>query len=325
MLRYFIKRLCFSIIALFILLLLVFFLMQAIPGYPIPKANNETDAQYMIRLEAAGLLENVFVQLGYFFERLFVHGQFGQIYTESISVVDKMLLPIKYTLLIAGPAFIISSILGIVLGIVSAYYRSRWPDILINGISVLFISVPSFVFALYLIQLAGLIGLPTQFIDPETGATIDKVLLSMITPILSMVFASVSVVTYYTRNELVDVFKQDYIKVALAKGYKFRQVIFKYALRNALIPIIGCLLPSFLTILGGSIVIEKFFNVPGTASILVNSVNSKEMYLVIFSAVFYGAIYFLLQIIVDMTYTVIDPRIVLSEKKSNSMFSLARS
>ena len=325
MFRYFIKRLCFSILALIILLLLVFFLMQAIPGYPIPKANNETDAQYMARLEAAGLLENVFVQLGNFLQRLFTKGEFGQIYTESITVIDKMLFPIKYTLLIAGPAFIISSVLGIVLGIVSAYYRGRWPDILINGISVLFISIPSFVFALYLIQLAGLIGLPTQFIDPETGASFDRVFLSMITPILSMVFASVSVVTYYTRNELVDIFKQDYIRVALAKGYKFRQVIFKYALRNAMIPIISCLLPSFLTILGGSIIIEKFFNVPGTASILINSVNSKELYLVIFSAVFYGAIYFLLQIIVDMLYTVIDPRIVLNEKKSNSLYMQAKS
>lgn len=325
MLKYIFKRLIFSIIALFILLLIVFFLMQAIPGYPIAKANNEDDASYLLRLQAAGLLDNVFVQLGHFFEKLFTTGQFGQLYNESISVTEKILLPIQYTMMIAGPAFIISSIVGVTFGIVSAYYRGRWPDILINGISVLFVSIPSFIFALYLIQLAGLIGIPTQFVDPKTGASTGSVILSMIVPILSMVFASVSVITYYTRNELVEVFKQDYIRIALAKGYKFRQVIFKYALRNAAIPIIACLLPSFLSILSGSIIIEKFFNVPGTASILVNAINQKEIYLVIFSTIFYGAIYFILQIVVDILYTFIDPRIVLNEKKANSLLNNIKS
>ncbi len=324
MLKYIFKRLLFSIVALFILLLIVFFLMQAIPGYPISKANNEDDAAYLSRLQAAGLLDNVFVQLGHFFEKLFTTGEFGQLYNESISVTEKILLPIQYTLMIAGPAFVISSIVGVTFGIISAYYRGRWPDILINGVSVLFVSIPSFIFALYLIQFAGLIGLPTQFVDPATGVSAGSVILSMIVPILSMVFASVSVITYYTRNELVEIFKQDYIRIALAKGYKFRQVIFKYALRNAAIPIIACLLPSFLSILSGSIIIEKFFNVPGTASILVNAINQKEIYLVIFSTIFYGSIYFILQIVVDILYTIIDPRIVLSEKKANSLWNSTR-
>ncbi|MGL4947966.1 MAG: ABC transporter permease subunit [Mycoplasma sp.] len=320
MFKYFLKRLGFTAIALVILLLLVFFLMQAVPGYPIARGNQDSDADYLGKLQAAGLLDNVFVQLWNFITNLFTTGQFGQVYESSKTVYETMLDPIKYSLMIAGPAFILAAIIGILLGTVSAYYRGRWPDILINGISVLFVSVPSFIFALYLLQLAGVMGLPIQFVVPGEDADISKVVLSTVIPILSMVLSSVSTITYYTRNELVEVFKQDYIKVALAKGFTFNQVVWKYALRNAAIPIVASLLPAFLAILSGSIIIEKFFNVPGTAMILVNSIQEKQLYLVIFSAFFYGAIYFLLQIVVDMSYTVLDPRIRLGEKTANSPY-----
>lgn len=324
MFKYFLKRVGFAILALFVLLVLVFFLMQAMPGFPILRDNKDTDITYLEKVRSAGLLDNIFVQFGRFIEEIFTKGRFGQIYTSNESVWERMSQPMIYTLIIAGPAFIISSILGILFGILSAYYRGRWPDILINGISVLFISIPSFIFALYLIQLAGIIGLPTQFII-FNGNNISDVIFSAIIPILSMTLASVSTITYYTRNELVEVFKQDYIKVALAKGYTFRQVVFKYALRNAGIPILAALLPSFLTILTGSIVIEKFFNVPGTASILIDSINSKEFYLVIFSAVFYGAIYFILQIIVDVSYSFIDPRVTIAQNNANSIYARLKS
>lgn len=324
MLKYFLKRVGFAILALFVLLVLVFFLMQAMPGFPILRDNKDTDITYLEKVRSAGLLDNIFVQFGRFIEEIFTKGRFGQIYTSNESVWERMSQPMIYTLIIAGPAFIISSVIGILFGIVSAYYRGRWPDILINGISVLFISIPSFIFALYLIQLAGVVGLPTQFVI-YNGENISNVILSAIIPVLSMTLASVSTITYYTRNELVEVFKQDYIKVALAKGYTFRQVVFKYALRNAGIPILAALLPSFLTILTGSIVIEKFFNVPGTASILIDSINSKEFYLVIFSAVFYGAIYFILQIIVDVSYSFIDPRVTLAENNANSIYARLKS
>ena len=313
MLKYILKRLGFAILALFVLLVLVFFLMQAVPGYPIVRHNNDTDVTYMEKVRNAGLLENVFVQFWNFLVNLFTTGQFGQIYTNSDKTVySEMLDPIKYTMVIAAPAFVLSSIIGVVLGIFSAYYRGRFIDVIINALSVLFISIPSFILALYLIKLANVIGLPTQFLI-FGSAPPGKIFLSMLMPILSMTFTSIPVITYYTRNELVEVFKQDYIKVALAKGYKFRQVVFKYALRNALIPIISVILPSFISILSGSIIIEKFFNVPGTANILIDSISTKEFYIVVFSAVFYGAIYFLLQFIVDVSYTFIDPRIVLAE------------
>ena len=321
MFKYFIKRLLFAALALFVLLVLVFFLMQAVPGFPIPRENNDTDASYLEKVRQAGLLDNIFVQFWRFFSGLFTGEGFGIVYSNGASVLDTMLEPIKYTLMIAGPAFLLSSIIGILLGIVSAYYRGKWLDIVINTIAVLFISIPSFVFALYLIQLAGLIGLPTNFIVPGSdGATTSQVILSMIIPILSMTLSSISVIIYYTRNELVEVFKQEYIKTALAKGYKFRTVVFRYAFRNGAIPIISILAPSFVTVLSGSIIIEKFFNVPGTANELVNAITKKEFNIVLFSAVFYSSIYFIIQILADISYSFIDPRIVLAEKSSVNLW-----
>ncbi len=325
MIKYIIKRLVFSLIALFVLLVLIFALMQLIPGFPIVRTQHDSDASYHAKLAAAGLTKDPFSQFWIFFAGMF-HGHFGQVFNGSITdTTTYFLRPMSNTLLIAGPAFILSSIIGVLLGIVSAYYRGRWPDTLINIIAVAFVSIPSFIFALYLIELAGLIDMPVQFIAPDAeGATAALVIQSAIMPILAMTLASVSMLTYYTRNELVDVFKQDYIKTALAKGISFRKVVFTHAIRNAMIPIMAALLPSFMTILSGSIIIETFFNVPGTASKLISAVQTKEMYVVMFSAFFYSSIYFILQIVVDVAYTFVDPRIVLAEKSDASYYKQAK-
>lgn len=314
--KYILKRIGLAVLALIVLLFLVFFLMQAIPGYPLQRQQNWTDAYYHKQLEAAGLLANPIVQFGRFIEGIF-HGKFGTVYNGSITnVVQLFLPPMKYSMMVALPAFVLSSIIGIGLGILAAYYRGKWIDTLINAIAVAFISIPSFIFALYLVKLAGVIGLPTQF---EANGTPLEIFLSIIMPILAITLSSISVILYYTRNELVDVFKQDYIKTALSKGISFRKIVFTHALRNAGIPIIAALLPSFIGIFSGSIVVEKFFNVPGVSTILINAIQEKEVYVVLFASIFYSGIYFALQIVADVTYTFIDPRIVLSQKNSRSL------
>ncbi|MDE5599844.1 MAG: ABC transporter permease subunit [Ureaplasma sp.] len=319
MLKYIFKRILFAALALLILLVLVFFLMQAIPGYPLRREQTWTDQQYLEHLQTLGLLENPIVQFFKFIGGIF-QGEFGTVYNSNgQSVVQTALVPMQYTIMVAVPAFILSAVLGIGFGVLSACYRGKWVDTLINIIAVLFLAIPSFIFALYLIKLAGLIGLPTSFIAPGSGP-IAQVIASMIMPILSMTLASISVILYYTRNELVDVFKQDYIKTALAKGISFRKIIFTHALRNALIPILAALLPSFLSILTGSIIIETFFNIPGSSRILINAIQDKEIYIVVFSTLFYSGIYFLLQILVDISFTFIDPRIKLATNNNISLF-----
>ncbi|MGL5246336.1 MAG: ABC transporter permease subunit [Mycoplasmoidaceae bacterium] len=326
MFKYVLKRILYTLITLIVLLTILFFLMQLIPGFPIEKALNETDAAFEARLRALGLLDNPLVQYFNFWGRLFTKGEFGIIFRNSGNVVNEFIEPVKYTLLIALPAFVISSFLGVIFGTIAAYNRGKWQDTVINVFSVLFMSIPSFVLALYLIQFAGLLGLPTNVVVPgSSDFTVGKMLLSLIIPITSMVMTSVSATVYFTRNELVEIFKQEYIKTALSKGMSFKVVVFKHAFRNASIPILYSLLPSLLLIISGSIIIEKFFNVPGTAVLVINAVQTNEYYIVLFSALFYSGIYFLLQIVFDALSTVIDPRIKLAEKSGTSYIEQMKS
>ncbi|WP_353289831.1 ABC transporter permease subunit [Ureaplasma ceti] len=325
MTRYIIRRILLAALALIILTILIFFLMQAIPGYPLKKEQNWTTEYYYQMLRSKGLLDNPVIQLFKFIAGIFTKGRFGVVYnSDGQTVVQKTLVPIQYTIMVAGPAFILSSILGITLGIVAARYRGTLVDTCVNILAVLFLAVPSFIFALYLVKLAGVIGLPTQFIAPGNG-TPGQQALSLIMPIAAMTLSSISAIFYYTRNELVDIFKQDYIKTALAKGISFTKIIFTHALRNAMIPVLACLLPSFMGILTGSIIIEKFFNIPGSSTILISAIQDKEIYIVMFSTMFYSGIYFALQIAVDISYTYIDPRIKLAASKNISIFKKIKS
>ena len=326
MFKYVMKRIFYALITLIVLMTILFFLMQLIPGFPIEKALNETEEAFQSRLRSLGLLDSPLVQYFNFWNRLFTRGEFGIIFRNSGNVVNEFIEPVKYTLLIALPAFVISSILGVIFGTIAAYNRGKWQDTVINAFSVLFISIPSFVLALYLIQFAGALGLPTNVVVPgSSGFTVGKMLLSLIIPITSMVLTSVSTTVYFTRNELVEIFKQEYIKTALSKGMSFRVVVFKHAFKNASIPVLYSLLPSLLLIISGSIIIERFFNVPGTASLVITAVQTNEYYIVLFSALFYSSIYFLMQIVFDALSTIIDPRIKLAEKSGTSYFEQIKS
>ncbi|MGL4647483.1 MAG: ABC transporter permease subunit [Mycoplasmoidaceae bacterium] len=326
MLKYIAKRILYVLLTLFVLVTLLFFLMQLIPGYPIQQGIQESNEAFNNRLSQLGLTDPALVQYFNFWGKLFSTGEFGIIFENAGNVSERFLEPVKYTLLFAIPSFIISAILGVFFGTIAAFYRGKWQDITISIFSVIFIAIPSFVFALYLIQFAGAIGLPTNIVVPGAdGYTLEKMILSLIIPITSVVLSSVSATVYFTRNELVEVFKQEYIKTALSKGMNFRVVVFKHALRNAAIPILYSLLPSLLMILSGSIIIERFFNVPGTASLVISAVNTNEYYIVMFSAVFYSGIYFLIQIFFDAMSTVIDPRIKLVEKSPASWYEQIKS
>lgn len=184
----------------------------------------------------------------------------------------------------------------------------------------MFNAVPSFVLAIYFIQLAGHWNLPFNFIIPNDDlSNIGQTIQSIIVPVLAMTLTSLTSITIYTRNELVEIFKQDYVKTALSKGVSFSAVLFRHSTRNAGIPVLSILIPSLLTVITGSIIIEQFFNIPGAGSIMIDMLNAKQFYAVLFSAFFYSGIAFGLQIIMDVLYSVVDPRIVLAEKNAASL------
>lgn len=321
MVKYIFKRLGFSLLALFILVTLIFFIMQLIPGYPIEKGLNETNEDFLKRLEALGLTKPIIIQYFEYWKDIFTSFDFGKFFSQSTSVSSEFLSGISFTMPIAVAAFIIGISLGMLLGSIAAVYRGKWQDTIVNIFAILFLSVPSFVIATFIIKIASSLGFSTTVgIPGSEGYDIWQTIGISLLPIISLIFTLTPSITYYTRNELVDVLNQDYIKTALAKGMTYRAVVFKHGIKNALIPIISISIPSFLIVIGGTLVVERFFGIPGAADKLIEAIEKKEFYYVMFNALFISSIYFLLQIFADFIYTIIDPRIKLAQSNEMSIY-----
>ncbi|BAC44669.1 oligopeptide ABC transporter permease protein [Malacoplasma penetrans HF-2] len=326
MAKYIIKRLLFAVLALFILMSIVFFLMAALPTIPITRVQGETTEAYNAKLESIGWFDPAIIRYFKYWGKFF-DGSFGVVFQrEGTPLVTYFFQNIPNTLYIALIAYILAIALGFLFGIVSAVYRGKWQDTLINVISVVLISVPSFIVGILLLKLAGVIGLPQNYMNFDHPLfNFGTFVGSSIMPILSLTFGLASTLTYYVRNELVEVLSQDYIKTAMSKGLTKTQIIFRHGIRNSLIPALSILGPSFLSVISGSIVIETIFGVKGIANMLFTSVVSNQFYVVMFQTFFISSLYFLINLSLDVIFTFVDPRIKLAEASQASITNLVKS
>lgn len=321
MFNYILKRIGFGLLALFILMTLVFFLSSSMPGYSLTQNPNESQESFFQRLDTYGLRDPLIVQYGRFWIKWITTGEFGTYFGQTKTISEVFNNAIKFTLPLASIAFVISILLGITFGIVSAVHRGKFIDTFINILSVFFLSVPSFVIGALLVYWVSTTNWGISFIQPDSSDyTFAKMVKSAILPIFTLVISLTPTIVYYTRNEMVDVLNQDYIKTALSKGMSYTSVIIKHGIRNALIPILSILVPLFLVVISGSLIIEIFYSVPGIAKQLTDAINGKQVYLLMYNAMVVSGIYFLLQIIVDALYVVIDPRIRLAQSNNMSLF-----
>ncbi|MDE6645993.1 MAG: ABC transporter permease, partial [Malacoplasma sp.] len=324
MIKYFLKRVIFAFISLFIIVTVVYFLTSLLPYLPqgFNKNVHETDQDYYQRLAQIGLgpYGKSVVQRWWEYISGIFHGDFGMYFANQTNNIPELFFNrVPFTFLISFIALVISIILGLVFGTICAFYRGSWIDILLNVLSTIFISIPSFIFALVLIKIGGATGIPIIFIQPgNNDYTLDGMLKSMILPVLSLSFGVAAFLTYFIRNELVEVMNQDYIKTAKSKGQSTFKILIKHMYRNVGIPLVSAIAPQFIGILSGSLIIERFFGVTGPANLLVSGLLNGEINLVLFNIVFFGLIYFILDILMDCCYPLIDPRVVLVEKNNFS-------
>lgn len=326
MAKYIIKRILFSLLALFILMSIVFFLMTALPTAPIQRVQGESDTSYHNKLASIGWYDPPIVRYGLYWKKFF-DGTFGEVFNiEGTPLVTYFFQSMPNTLYVALMSYILAIILGFIFGIIAAVYRGKWQDTFINIISVIFISVPSFIIGILFLKLAGAIRLPQSFVNfDDPNFDVGTFIGSSIMPVLALTFSLASTLTYYVRNELVEVLSQDYIKTAMSKGLTRREIILKHGIRNSLIPALSVLGPSFLFVVSGSIVIEMIFGIHGVANLLYNAIITNQFYLVVFQAFFISTIYFLIILILDISYTFIDPRIKLAESSQTSLYQLIKS
>ncbi|WP_042455425.1 ABC transporter permease [Neobacillus dielmonensis] len=306
---YYIKRLVSMIITLWLIITGTFFLMHSVPGSPFNEERRTNEAVQK-NLEAYYNLDKpLMVQYGNYLKQL-VQGDLGPSIKKSSQTVNDMLgrgFPVSfelgfYTLLVA----IIS---GIILGVIAALRHNGFIDYLAMSIAVIGISVPNFVMATLLIQ-----QLAVNFpIFPVATWQSPK---HMVLPILALATGPMAIIARLTRSSMLEVLTQDYIKTAKAKGLSPVKIVFKHALRNALLPVVTVLGSLAASILTGTFVIEKIFAIPGMGKYFVDSINNRDYPVIMGTTIFYSAILIFMLLLVDLAYGFLDPRIKLGKKEA---------
>ena len=315
MFKYIIKRIGYIVITLFLVLTVNFLLLQLLPGSPFD-GEKKTEAQIAILEEKYGMNDPIPVQYARYLKGVF-QGDFGTSFKlQNQEVTDLVLTRIPYTIKPGALALLIGIIIGITLGAIAAMKRNSWADHMITIISVLGVSIPSFVLAAFLQYFIctklGWLPVIYQPADEMRGVTMWDEFKSLILPAISLSVPVIASLMRYMRSELIEVLNTDYILLARAKGLTKAQVIVHHALRNALIPVITVIGPMVVSIMTGSLVVEKFFGVPGLSNLLLNSVTMKDQFLTLGIAFFYAFLYVIVILIIDLLYGVIDPRIRLA-------------
>lgn len=315
--KYVIKRILLMIFTLFVITTLCFVLIKLLEPNEITNVA-QREREEAIR-EALGYNQPILVQYFIYLKNIFTKFDFGVSFKISYlasvnSIIGSKLLP---TVLLNVYSLVISIPLGILLGIVAALKKNKWQDHTISTVVMLFVSVPSFVYAFVLQYFGSKIGLPVTVASASSagGYFTGAMFVSMILPILALSFGSIASLARFTRAELTESLTSDYMLLARAKGLTKGQAVFRHALKNAMVPILPTIVAMFVSILSGSLVIEKIFAVPGIGGLYVTSIQELDYNVFMAVSIFYTFIGLAANIIVDLSYGFLDPRIRMGAKK----------
>ncbi len=310
MIKFIFKRLGYMLVTLWIVATITFMLIHTIPGDPLASAARKLPEQVRINFYAKyGLDKPVSTQYVNFLDRAVLHGDLGEsLNFPGRQVSDIIKLGLPKSARIGVQAIAVGFILGVVLGIIAAFNRNKWPDYVVMFIALVGVSIPSFVFA-SLLQWLFTYKFPI-FPTSGWGTTAHTIL-----PTFALSLSPVAVYARYMRNNCLDVIGQDYILTAKAKGVSKLSLIWKHIIRNAILPAITILGPQIAGILTGSFVIESIFAIPGLGDSFVSSVSNRDYTLIMGLTIFMAFLYIVSLVIVDILYSVIDPRIRVTGEK----------
>ena len=300
-LRYIIKRALMAIVTLWAVITVTFFVMKAVPGDPFasekavsPAAKAALEAKY-------GLDKPIMEQYTNYLTGA-LHFDFGPSLKQrgrdvTTIILDGMRTSAKLGII----ALIIATVTGILLGALAALRRNSVIDKIIMVITTAFVSMPSFIMGsllliLFSIKLGWL---------PANGAAKGGLIL----PVITLALYPMSYITRLTRSSMLDVLGQDYIRTAKAKGVSERNIILKHALKNSLIPVITYFGPELAYIVTGSLVVEQIFAVPGIGRAFVNSITGRDYPLIMGTTIVLAALIVIMNLVSDIMYKVVDPRI----------------
>ena len=317
LLRYILKRIGLMVLTFLIIATACFFLIKLLP-LPAIKEQGRDAALILQRREALGYGKPIYIQYFLYWKAL-LRGDLGlgeQMYVGQ-EVSGIILSKIPYTVTVNLYAILLAVPLGLALGIYAALRKNKWQDHLISTAVMVFISVPSYVYA-FLVQFLlcykwGLFPL-TAASGQEAAFFSGKMFHSMFPAVLSLAFGTVAALTRFARAELGEALTGEYLLLARAKGLSRQKVVTRHALRNAMVPILPMILGEFVGILGGSLIIEGIFAIPGVGSLYTTAISVRDYNFFMALTFFYTFIGLLSALLVDLSYGFIDPRIKMGEK-----------
>ena len=318
-LKFLFKRIAMGLVTLWLVITITFFLIHMLPGDPFqsekaipPKVKENLMAKYHLDRP----LGEQYVE----YLKNIAKGDLGSsMKVRGRTVNDVINQSFLTSADLGARSIIFALVLGIPLGIIAALKRGKYQDRLAMIVAIIGISVPSFV-------LAGL--MQKYFVDIHNGFLIDNGFLpeffrirlsgwdspeKKILPVVALGLYTVALIARLLRDKMIEVMGQDYIRLAVAKGVKPRNIVFKHALRNAILPIITIMGPTIAAVLTGSFVIEKMFSIPGLGKYFVYSINDRDYTMVLGVTVFYAIFLIIMMILVDIIYVLVDPKIKLGK------------
>ena len=320
MTKYVIKRILYMFLTMFVITVMCFVLIKLLP-LPTVKEMGRDINLVLAKREKMGYNKPIMVQFFLYMKSILTEWDWGvgeQMY-ESLLIWDVMMQKLPYTIVVNLYSILVSIPLGLGLGIYAALKKNKWQDAVISTLVMVFISVPSYVYA-FLVQYIFCFRLnwfPLQLASLSQAGSLfsGKMFVSMVPAIMSLSFGSIAGFTRYTRAELSEVLTGDYMLLARTKGLTKAQAISRHALRNAMVVILPMIIGEFIGILGGSMIIENIFGIPGIGNLYVNSINVRDYNFFMALTIFYTLIGLVSGIVIDISYGFIDPRIRMGSKK----------
>ena len=307
--KYIFRRVMISIATLLVIVLVLFLLMDLMPGTPF---NDEklSEAQIAMLYAKYGLDKPLLVRFFLYLKNM-LSGDLGVSYAinKNFPISEMIKGRLGISLAVGAMAMIFGTIMGLILGIVAALNHNTWIDNLCSVISVVGVSVPSYVCALLLCYY---VAYKLKLLPILYNQTMP--FKSLILPALALAVSPAANVARFTRSEMIDVLNSDYILLVQSKGVKQYRMIIRHALRNTLIPIITVTGPLLVNLLTGSSVIERIFGIPGIGLLMISGIQQNDYNVTLACSFIYSVMYIAVMLVVDILYGVIDPRIRVSKE-----------
>lgn len=313
MLEMIVRRLGYGVLVLFLMIVFIFVVMRMVPGSAVElqlaEAGAVTPEQIAQKKEELGLDKPVWGQLTDWLGNA-VQGDLGTSLWSSRSVTSIVAERIPVTMELSLVSIAMAVMIGVPIGVVSAIKRNTWIDNVLRVTSIIGLSIPNFWLGLLLITFFSLVmgwvpplGYSSLFDDPVRNAQ------QMILPAVALAFSVSASISRMTRSSLLEVLHADFIRTVRAKGATERVVVFKHALRNSLIAVVTLIGLQIGALLGGTVILESIYSLPGMGSLVSQAVNQRDYPVVQATVLFYGGVFILVNIFVDVAYGWIDPRI----------------